>query len=174
MELNEASMAQLERLQTLGFRRAQAIVAYRDENGPFNTLEDLLNVPGIEASTVESLQSQLSVTTPVVEPEPKPVTGTLPPMPAVEPEDEFHAQQLEARNVLAQGNVDDALKQYGKLIKKGKRLDDVISDLDQALTGDVSNEACVEILQTLGDAYMKADQLQAALDSYTKAEELLR
>ena len=32
----------------------------------------------------------------------------------------------------------------------------------------------VAILQALGDAYMRANRLQDALDSYTKAEELLR
>jgi competence ComEA-like helix-hairpin-helix protein len=174
LELNEASMAQLERLQPLGFRRAQAIVVYRDENGPFEAIEDLTKVPGIDSVIVAELRSQLTVTAPVVEAEPKPATGTLPPLPTVEPEDEFHAQQLDARDVLSQGQVDEALTQYGKLIKKGKRLDGVIADLDQALTGDVTNEACVEILQTLGDAHMKANRLQDALDAYTKAEELLR
>jgi hypothetical protein len=32
----------------------------------------------------------------------------------------------------------------------------------------------VIVWQTLGDAYMRAGRLQEALDSYTKAEELLR
>jgi cytochrome c-type biogenesis protein CcmH/NrfG len=33
---------------------------------------------------------------------------------------------------------------------------------------------CVDVLQLLGDAYLKDDSLQEALDAYTKAEELLR
>ena len=32
----------------------------------------------------------------------------------------------------------------------------------------------VSIWQALGDAYMRANRLQDALDAYTKAEELLR
>ena len=32
----------------------------------------------------------------------------------------------------------------------------------------------VSVWQSLGDAYMRANQLQDALESYTKAEELLR
>jgi cytochrome c-type biogenesis protein CcmH/NrfG len=32
----------------------------------------------------------------------------------------------------------------------------------------------VNIWQSLGDAYMRANRLQDALDAYTKAEELLR
>jgi cytochrome c-type biogenesis protein CcmH/NrfG len=35
-------------------------------------------------------------------------------------------------------------------------------------------DVSVNVLQTLGDAYMRAGQLQNALDMYTKAEELLR
>jgi cytochrome c-type biogenesis protein CcmH/NrfG len=32
----------------------------------------------------------------------------------------------------------------------------------------------VDLWQTLGDAYVRKNKLQDALDSYTKAEELLR
>ena len=77
----------------------------------------------------------------------------------------------QAQNELTRGNILGALENYGKLIKKGKMLDEVIFDLREAL---YSYPVDVTILQTLGDAYMRANRLQDALDSYTKAEELLR
>jgi tetratricopeptide (TPR) repeat protein len=79
----------------------------------------------------------------------------------------FENSQLE----LQRGNLDEAMQGYGKLIKKGKMLDEVIFDLRDAL---YRHPVDVVIWQTLGDAYMRAQRLQDALDAYTKAEELLR
>ena len=78
---------------------------------------------------------------------------------------------VEAQNELTRSNIPAAMAIYGKLIKKGKMLDEVIFDLREAL---YRYPVEVAILQTLGDAYMRANRLQDALDSYTKAEELLR
>lgn len=78
---------------------------------------------------------------------------------------------VEAQNELTRSNIPAAMENYGKLIKKGKMLDEVIFDLREAL---YRFPVEVAILQTLGDAYMRANRLQDALDSYTKAEELLR
>jgi tetratricopeptide (TPR) repeat protein len=72
---------------------------------------------------------------------------------------------------LTRGNVSGALENYEKLIRKGKMLDEIIFDLREAL---YRFPVDVSIMQTLGDAYMRANRLQDALDSYTKAEELLR
>jgi competence ComEA-like helix-hairpin-helix protein len=72
---------------------------------------------------------------------------------------------------LTRGNIPGAMDSYGKLIKKGKLLDEIVFDLREAL---YLYPVEVSILQTLGDAYMRANRLQDALDSYTKAEELLR
>ena len=76
-----------------------------------------------------------------------------------------------ARNELAQNNVSGALGSYGKLIKKARYLDEVIYDLRDAL---YRYPVDVNLWQSLGDAYMRANRLQDALDAYTKAEELLR
>ncbi|MCC6568290.1 MAG: tetratricopeptide repeat protein [Anaerolineales bacterium] len=76
-----------------------------------------------------------------------------------------------ARNELSRSNIPGALETYSKLIKKGKYLDEVIFDLREAL---YRYPVEVSIWQSLGDAYMRANRLQDALDSYTKAEELLR
>ncbi len=76
-----------------------------------------------------------------------------------------------ARAELSRSNIPGALETYEKLIKKGRFLEEVIYDLREAL---YRYPVEVSIWQTLGDAYMRSNQLQDALDAYTKAEELLR
>ena len=76
-----------------------------------------------------------------------------------------------ARDDLSQGNIHGALNTYGRLIRKTRLLDEVIYDLRDAL---YRFPVDVGIWQALGDAYMRANRLQDALDAYTKAEELLR
>jgi tetratricopeptide (TPR) repeat protein len=76
-----------------------------------------------------------------------------------------------ARSELSRSNIPGALDSYAKLIKKGRFLDEVIYDLREAL---YRYPVEVSIWQSLGDAYMRANRLQDALDAYTKAEELLR
>ena len=78
---------------------------------------------------------------------------------------------IAAQNELTRSNIPAALEYYGKLIKKGKMLEEIIYDLREAL---YRFPVEVSIHQALGDAYMRANRLQDALDSYTKAEELLR
>jgi tetratricopeptide (TPR) repeat protein len=76
-----------------------------------------------------------------------------------------------ARTELTRSNIPGALETYAKLIKKGRFLDETIFDLREAL---YRYPVEVSIWQSLGDAYMRANRLQDALDAYTKAEELLR
>jgi tetratricopeptide (TPR) repeat protein len=76
-----------------------------------------------------------------------------------------------ARIELSRSNIPGALETYAKLIKKGRFLDETIFDLREAL---YRYPVEVSIWQSLGDAYMRANRLQDALDAYTKAEELLR
>ena len=88
------------------------------------------------------------------------------------PAQDKDAELLTGAQAALQGNaMEDAMKGYTKLIKKGRLLDEVIHDLREAL---YRYPVDVVIWQTLGDAYMRANRLQDALDSYTKAEELLR
>jgi len=77
----------------------------------------------------------------------------------------------QAREKLTHGNIPAALEEYNKLVKKGKFLDETIYDLREAL---YRYPVEVSIWQSLGDAYMRDNRLQDALDAYTKAEELLR
>ena len=76
-----------------------------------------------------------------------------------------------ARADLSRADIPGALDTYGKLIRKTRLLDEVIYDLREAL---YRYPVEVSIWQALGDAYMRANRLQDALDAYTKAEELLR
>jgi len=48
-------------LRGIGLRKAEAIVAYRAEHGPFKAIDDLVNVKGIGAKTLEQLRPQLSL-----------------------------------------------------------------------------------------------------------------
>ncbi len=72
---------------------------------------------------------------------------------------------------LGRGNIAAALQTYNRLIRKGKLLDEIIRQLREAL---YRYPVDVSLWQALGDAYMRANRLQEALDAYTKAEELLR
>jgi hypothetical protein len=77
----------------------------------------------------------------------------------------------DAQSQLGRGNIAAALDIYTKLIRKGKSLEEIIRDLRDAL---YRYPVEVPLWQSLGDAYMRANRLQEALDAYTKAEELLR
>ncbi len=77
----------------------------------------------------------------------------------------------DAQAQLGRGNIAAALDIYTRLIRKGKSLEDIIRDLRDAL---YRYPVEVPLWQSLGDAYMRANRLQEALDAYTKAEELLR
>ena len=47
ISLNQASVDQLQQLQGVGLKKAQAIVAYRQKQGQFKTIDELQQVRGI-------------------------------------------------------------------------------------------------------------------------------
>ena len=54
VSINSASAEDLARVMNgVGLKKAQAIVGYREEYGPFKTVEDLKQVPGMGSSLVE-------------------------------------------------------------------------------------------------------------------------
>ncbi len=77
----------------------------------------------------------------------------------------------QAKGELDRGDIPTALEHYGKLIKKGKHLEETIRDLTDSI---YRYPVEVGIWQTLGDAYMRANRLKEALEAYNKAEELIR
>jgi len=61
VNLNTATAEQLETLPGIGPDLAQRILAYRTGNGPFKTIEGLLNVKGIGEGKLEKLRDQITV-----------------------------------------------------------------------------------------------------------------
>lgn len=54
ISINSASAEELARVMNgVGLKKAQAIVSYREEYGPFKTLDDLKQVPGMGGALVE-------------------------------------------------------------------------------------------------------------------------
>ena len=48
-------------LKGIGLKRAQAIVEYREENGPFKSVDELSQIKGIGTKVIEANQSQLEI-----------------------------------------------------------------------------------------------------------------
>ncbi|HID88186.1 MAG TPA: ComEA family DNA-binding protein [Anaerolineales bacterium] len=61
IDLNTATAAELEALPHIGPTLARDIVAYRETYGPFRSVEDLLNVPGIGPSTLKEIRPWVEV-----------------------------------------------------------------------------------------------------------------
>ncbi|MDX8359521.1 helix-hairpin-helix domain-containing protein [Cytobacillus sp. IB215316] len=55
VDLNRATMAELESLPGIGGKKAEAIISYREEYGSFHTVEDLLKISGIGEKSLEKL-----------------------------------------------------------------------------------------------------------------------
>lgn len=58
VHINSASAAELEQLPGVGPKTAAAIVTYRDEHGPFTSVDHLEAVPGIGQKTVDGLRER--------------------------------------------------------------------------------------------------------------------
>lgn len=56
IDLNAADTYDLDRLPGIGPAKAEAILAYREEYGPFQSVDDLLSVSGIGEVTLENLR----------------------------------------------------------------------------------------------------------------------
>ena len=61
VHLNRATEAELQTVSGIGQKRAQDIIAYREANGPFRSVEDLKNVSGIGEKTLEKLKDAFTV-----------------------------------------------------------------------------------------------------------------
>lgn len=76
----------------------------------------------------------------------------------------------QARQALNYGKLSDAADHYGYLLRRRVMLEEVVADLSAAVHRHPQD---VTLWQTLGDAYMRNNQLREALDCYTKAKDLL-
>ncbi|ENA0610158.1 helix-hairpin-helix domain-containing protein [Enterobacter bugandensis] len=62
VSINSASAEDLARaMNGVGLKKAQAIVSYREEYGPFKTIDDLKQVPGMGGALVERNLSHLTL-----------------------------------------------------------------------------------------------------------------
>jgi competence ComEA-like helix-hairpin-helix protein len=61
IRLNQATAEQLERLPSIGAKTAARILAHRQEYGPFKSLEELRQVQGIGAQTLEKVRPLLVI-----------------------------------------------------------------------------------------------------------------
>lgn len=61
VNLNTASAAELSDLKGIGQVKAQGIVAYREKNGPFKSVDDLRQVSGIGEKLLENLRPHVTV-----------------------------------------------------------------------------------------------------------------
>ena len=61
VNINTATAEQLETLNGIGESLAAAIIAYREENGNFSSIEDIKNVSGIGDSKFEKIKDYISV-----------------------------------------------------------------------------------------------------------------
>lgn len=61
VHLNTDSVEQLQKLKGIGAKKAQAIIDYRQQHGPFQKIEELKNVKGIGEQTFEKNRTQLAL-----------------------------------------------------------------------------------------------------------------
>lgn len=61
ININTATAAQLDTLPGIGAKKAEAIIEYRENNGPFLKIEDIKNVSGIGDKIFEQLRELITV-----------------------------------------------------------------------------------------------------------------
>jgi len=64
IEINSATVEQLQEVPGIGPTLAARIIDFRKEHGPFERVEDLLNVQGIGVRTLERMRAFLTVEAP--------------------------------------------------------------------------------------------------------------
>ena len=61
VDLNRATVPELDALPGIGVARARAIIAFRDSVGPFRQLSDLRRIPGLTGALVERLAPRVAI-----------------------------------------------------------------------------------------------------------------
>lgn len=60
VNINTATLEELQTIKGIGKKKAEAILQYRKEHGAFRTKEDLLQVKGIGKKALEAIESQVN------------------------------------------------------------------------------------------------------------------
>ncbi len=60
VNINSATLAQLDALPGISPTVAQNIINYRNQYGPFSTIEDIMNVPGIGPATFDTIKNLIT------------------------------------------------------------------------------------------------------------------
>ncbi|MCY9074759.1 helix-hairpin-helix domain-containing protein [Bacillus inaquosorum] len=61
VNINTATLDELQGISGVGPSKAEAIIAYREENGRFQTIEDITKVSGIGEKSFEKIKSSITV-----------------------------------------------------------------------------------------------------------------
>lgn len=61
VNINQASLEELQTIPGIGEVRAQAIIDYREETGGFGSIEDIQQVSGIKGKTFEKIEAYITV-----------------------------------------------------------------------------------------------------------------
>ncbi len=61
VNINTATVDELDSLPGIGPTTAQNIINYRLQNGPFQTLQDLQNVPGVGPATYDQIKDLITI-----------------------------------------------------------------------------------------------------------------
>jgi competence protein ComEA len=64
VNINTASVKELNALPGIGAKTAALIVEYREKNGPFKKIEELMNIRGVGEKSFLKLKPRLTVGTP--------------------------------------------------------------------------------------------------------------
>ena len=61
LDINTATVEEMDALPGIGPTTAQKIIEYRTQNGPFQRIEDLMNVSGVGPATFDGLKDLITV-----------------------------------------------------------------------------------------------------------------
>lgn len=61
INLNKATATEISQLKGIGMKYAERIVEFRDKNGPFKQVDDLLKVQGIGPKILEKNKDRITV-----------------------------------------------------------------------------------------------------------------
>src|SRR6476646_7880573 len=119
VNINTADRAELEALPEIGPVKAQAIIDYRNANGPFKSPEDVMKVSGIKEGTYGKIKGLISVSgasTPLPAAAPAPTAAPAPAAKTASPA----ATPPAAGAAGAASGTDTAAAKDAKMTKKEK------------------------------------------------------